>query len=201
MVLELTPDLLLTAYATGIFPMADEEGEICWLAPDPRAIFELDGFKPSRSLRTVCRRGVFEVTVNRAFGEVVAACAGRADGTWISREIVQAYAKLHELGFAHSVEAWREGQLAGGLYGVSLGGAFFGESMFHYATDASKVALAHLVERMKQRGMVLLDTQFMTPHLASLGAVEISRTEYERRLERAIHCEVSFADPPGWESP
>lgn len=199
MTLELTPDLLLSAYASGIFPMADDTGEIRWLAPDPRAIIELDTFKPSRSLRAVCRRGVFEVRVNTAFSEVIAACADRREGTWISDEIIEAYTRLHELGFAHSVESWQGGLLAGGLYGVSLGGAFFGESMFHRETDASKVALVHLVERMRRRKMVLLDTQFMTDHLATLGAVEISRRAYERRLERAIHCDVSFAEPPGWE--
>lgn len=194
MPLDLSPRLLLAAYAAGIFPMADEDGDLHWLAPDPRAIIELDGLKVSRSLRAAVRRECFTITVDRAFGKVIRACANRREGTWISRAIIEANENLHELGFAHSVESWRDDTLVGGLYGVSLGGAFFGESMFHRATDASKVALVHLVERMKNRGMVLLDVQFITPHLRRLGAIEIPRSEYELRLADALRMNVRFAD-------
>lgn len=188
--LPLTPDVLLSAYVQGIFPM-DVEGGIRWFSPDPRAIFELDGLKVSRSLRQSCRK--YEIRINTAFEEVIEACAGREEGTWISDEIVAAYTRLHRLGFAHSVESWREGELAGGLYGVAIGGAFFGESMFHVQRDASKVALVALVDRMKQRGMTLLDTQFTTPHLETLGVVEIPRNDYLRRLRRAVRLDVQFA--------
>lgn len=192
----LAPDSLLAAYAIGIFPMADEEGELHWLAPDPRAIIELQAFKPTRSLRGVLKRAVFDVTVNRAFHDVMEACADRPEGTWISQDIRDAYCDLHRHGFAHSVETWRQGSLVGGLYGVSIGGAFFGESMFHRVADASKVAFVHLVERMIDRGLILLDVQFLTAHLTTLGAVEIPRSDYERRLAGAIRLGTSFADPP-----
>lgn len=183
---ELKSDLLVAAYASGIFPMAERDGSIAWYRPDPRAVIPLDGLKVSRSLRTAARRRGFEVRVNAAFERVIRACAERADGTWISGDIIEAYCELHRLGLAHSVETWRGEGLVGGLYGVALGGAFFGESMFHRVTDASKVALVALVERMKDRGFTLLDTQFLTPHLISLGAVEITRREYERRLRQAL---------------
>ncbi|MGB2987341.1 MAG: leucyl/phenylalanyl-tRNA--protein transferase [Phycisphaerae bacterium] len=189
---DLAPEKLLTAYAVGIFPMADEKGEVHWLSPDPRAVIELDAFKVSRSLRAVTRRGVFDVTINRAFHAVIDACADRPEGTWISDEIKRAYRTLHRLGFAHSVEGWRDGQLAGGLYGIVLGGAFFGESMFHRVADASKVALVHLVERMRGRGFVLLDVQFMTEHLRRFGAVEIPSAEYGRQLQRALVLPCTF---------
>lgn len=194
---DLGPEKLLAAYVIGIFPMADDADEIRWLSPDPRAIIEPDAFKVSRSLRVATQRRVFEVTINRAFPEVIEACADRAEGTWISEEIHKAYCKLHRLGFAHSVESWRDGRLVGGLYGVAIGGAFFGESMFHRVSDASKVALVHLVERMRQRGFVLLDVQFMTEHLRQFGAVEIPRSEYERRLRQALSLPCSLVDAPG----
>ena len=194
---DLSPQRLLAAYVVGIFPMADDTGQIHWLAPDPRAIIELDSLKVSRSLRAVVRRGVFELRINTAFGDVIAACAERREGTWISRQIRGAYTELHRLGFAHSVEAWKGGDLAGGLYGVAIGGVFFGESMFHRATDASKVAIVHLVERMRQRGMVLLDVQFITEHLRSFGAVEIPRREYEGRLRDAVRLPCSFVEGAG----
>ena len=190
----LSPPELLAAYSRGIFPMA-HEGRINWFAPDPRAILPLDDFRIARSLRTTIRRGVYAVTVNRAFEAVIDACADRPDGTWISQEIRAAYIQLHHRGFAHSVEAWKDEQLAGGLYGVAIGGAFFGESMFHRSPDASKVALAHLVERMKRRGMVLLDIQFMTEHLRQFGAIEVRRSKYEEMLKQAIALPVSFLDP------
>lgn len=183
----LSPELLLSAYAQGVFPMADPDAgnAIYWYAPDPRAILPLDAFHISKNLRKLVRRGVFEVTTDRAFPDVMAACADRAE-TWISDEIIRAYTALHEHGFAHSVECWQGGALVGGLYGVALGGAFFGESMFHRARDASKVALVHLVERLRSGGFVLLDVQFTTPHLARFGVVEIPRTAYEARLAAAL---------------
>jgi len=195
--LSLDPENLLTAYACGIFPMADESGEVCWFAPDPRAIIELEAFKTTRSLRSVVRRGVFEVRIDTAFAEVMRACADRPEGTWISGDILDAYEVLHRLGFAHSVEAWQDDRLVGGLYGVALGGAFFGESMFHRATDASKVALVALVEQMRRRGYALLDIQFLTEHLRQFGAIEIPRARYEQRLAAALQRPCRFADAQG----
>lgn len=194
---DLEPDRLLAAYAVGIFPMAEDDGAIHWFAPDPRAVIELDGLRISRSLRAVLRRETFRVTINTRFEAVMQACADRDEGTWISDEIFEAYTGLHRLGYAHSVEAWQEDELVGGLYGVSIGGAFFGESMFHQVADASKVALVNLVERMRARELILLDIQFMTPHLRSLGATEIPRVEYERRLEGAIRKTCVFDDAVG----
>lgn len=196
--LPLSRDILVAAYRQGIFPM-DVDGEIQWFSPDPRAVIDLDGFHAPRSLRQVYRRGVFEIRINTRFEEVMRACAERPEGTWISGEIVDAYTALHRLGLAHSVETWREGELAGGLYGVSLGGAFFGESMFHRETDASKVALAALVERMRHRGFLLLDIQFLTPHLARFGAREIPRRAYLRRLAAALAVATTFVDGPRGE--
>ena len=155
---------------------------------------ELDAFHMPRTLRQVYRQGRFELFVNRSFREVIEACADRREGTWISGDIVEAYCELHQSGFAHSVEAWRDGALVGGLYGVALKGAFFGESMFHRERDASKVALAHLVERLRERGFALLDVQFVTPHLARFGAVEVTRREYLVRLGQALKLERRFAD-------
>jgi leucyl/phenylalanyl-tRNA--protein transferase len=193
----LAPERLLAAYAEGIFPMGDEAGRIHWLAPQHRAVLDLDRFQISRSLRSSCRRRVFEITLNAVFPEVLSCCADRPEGTWITSEIVEAYTRLHRLGYAHSVETWAEGGLAGGLYGVSLGGAFFGESMFHCKTDASKVALVALVEWMRRRGFVLLDVQFMTDHLRQFGAIELPRDEYERRLHIATAVPCRFVDGPG----
>lgn len=193
----LAPERLLGAYAGGIFPMGDETGRVHWLAPDPRAILDLDHFIVSRSLRSICRRGEYDITINAAFLEVLHACADRREGTWITREIVEAYSRLHALGYAHSVETWSDGELAGGLYGVALGGAFFGESMFHRRTDASKVALVALVEWMRRRGFELLDIQFMTDHLRQFGAIEIPRAIYERRLHAATALPCKFVDGPG----
>ena len=191
---DLVPEILLPAYASGIFPMADENDELFWLAPDPRAIIPLDAFKVSRSLRSTVRRKVFEMTVNRAFDCVLKACAERDEGTWISGEIKEAYATLHQMGFAHSVEAWNGDELAGGLYGVAIGGAFFGESMFHRKPDASKVAMVHLVERLCDRGFTLLDVQFTNDHLRSFGAIEIPKAEYDRRLKEAVAANTGFTD-------
>ncbi len=199
---DLTPELLLHAYRHGVFPMADadEGGAIYWYAPDPRAVIPLgDGFHIPKSLRKRVRSRAFRVTADRAFERVIRACAAPApgrEGTWISEEIVQAYTALHRLGVAHSVECWQEGEggpvLAGGLYGVALGAAFFGESMFHRARDASKVALVHLVRRLRRGGFVLLDTQFITPHLARFGAYEISQAVYDVRLARALQLSARW---------
>lgn len=191
---QLTPEVLLAAYSRGIFPMADEDGEIMWFCPDPRAIIELDGLRVSKTLRQSYRQGRFQLTVNREFATVMAACADRPEGTWISQDFLAAYGRLHELGFAHSVEAWQEGELAGGLYGVTVGAVFCGESMFHRKRDASKVALVYLVERMTERGFGLLDVQFMTEHMVRMGAIEIPRDEYLRRLADAIEQPCKFGD-------
>jgi leucyl/phenylalanyl-tRNA--protein transferase len=194
--LDLNPRLLISAYCQGIFPMSDHSGEIYWYDPDPRAIIPLDErFTVSRRLARTIRSGRFEIHVDTSFRRVMEACAapdaGRAE-TWISSELVEAYSYLHRLGFAHSVEAWRDGMLVGGLYGVAVQGLFAGESMFSHERDASKVALVHLVERLRRGGFVLLDTQFLTAHLAKFGAYEISRAEYQARLARALEVETSF---------
>ena len=191
MYLRLTPELVLNAYRAGFFPMSDSLGIIRWYSPDPRAIFELNDFKPARSLRKAVESGRFEIRLDTAFDAVIAACGERDEGTWISPTISRLYRALHRMGVAHSVEAWANGELVGGLYGIALGGAFFGESMFHRATDASKVALVALIERMRQRGFTLLDTQFIT-HLARLGAIEIPRDEYLERLAEALRLDRSL---------
>jgi leucyl/phenylalanyl-tRNA--protein transferase len=174
--------------------MADERsGEVLWFRPDPRAIIPLDGFHVSRSLGRTLRRLLFEIRVDTDFEGVMRACADRPEGTWISARFVEVYSALHRAGKAHSVEAWREGRLVGGVYGLALGGAFMAESMFHRETDTSKVALAALVGRLRERRFILLDVQYVTPHLESLGAVEITRREYERRLELALGLPCRFA--------
>ncbi|GIV59314.1 MAG: leucyl/phenylalanyl-tRNA--protein transferase [Rhodothermaceae bacterium] len=189
----LTPELLLYGYRHGIFPMADpRDGDaVYWFDPDPRAVIPLDAFHVPKSLARLVRKGTFEVVTDRDFEGVMRACADRPE-TWISEEIIQAYVALHRLGHAHSVECRRHGRLAGGLYGVALGGAFFGESMFHRERDASKVALVHLVERLRRGGFVLLDTQYLTPHLARFGAIEIPRAEYRRRLAAALRIDARW---------
>jgi len=193
---EITPQILLRAYALGLFPMAEsaEAKEIFWVEPQERAVFPLDGLIVSRSLAKTLRKDAFEVRVDGDFDAVIDACAAPAPGrlsTWINAEIRRLYGKLFEEGAAHTVECWREGRLVGGLYGVALGAAFFGESMFHRERDASKVALTHLVARLAEGGFRLLDTQFLTSHLASLGAVTISRERYRRLLNAALEA------PPG----
>ena len=185
------PELLLQGYQLGVFPMAMADNTIEWFSPDPRAILPLDKFHLPHALRRTLKKEIFEVTIDQRFAEVIRACAKREE-TWINREIVQSYERLHELGYAHSVEAWRDGKLAGGLYGVAIGGAFFGESMFHRVTDASKVALVALVERLRSRKFLLLDTQWRTPHLAQFGVVEISRNHYLRLLVRAVESARKF---------
>jgi leucyl/phenylalanyl-tRNA--protein transferase len=181
----LDPVILVRAYAQGIFPMADHQGKIRWYAPDPRAILEHDNLHVSRSLRATIRKGTYEIRMDSAFEKVMRYCAEREE-TWINEEFIKTYTYLHTLGLAHSVESWHNGRLVGGLYGIALGGAFMGESMFSRATDASKVCLVALVEHLKKRGYILHDTQFVTPHLATLGVTEITRQEYERRLQEAL---------------
>lgn len=194
---EIHPSILLAAYRQGVFPMAHPEldDEVYWYAPDPRGIIPVEGFHCPRRLKRTVDQGPFDVRYSTAFGEVIRACAAPREigaATWISQGIVDAYCQLHQMGYAHSVEAWRGGELVGGLYGVALGGLFAGESMFFRATDASKVCLVHLVRRLRERGFVLLDVQFVNAHLEQFGAVEIARDEYERRLEAALAREVAF---------
>jgi leucyl/phenylalanyl-tRNA--protein transferase len=189
-----TPELLIRAYTRGIFPMVDSRsGEIVWLSPDPRAILPLGGLHVSQSLARTLRRGLFEIRTDTAFERVMLACAEARAGretTWIDERLVKAYTGMHALGLAHSVEAWRDGELVGGLYGVHVGAAFCGESMFSRpeqgGTDASKVCLVWLVERLVAGGFQLLDVQFQSPHLERLGCVEISRDLYLEKLSRAL---------------
>ena len=176
-----------------MFPMSMEDGEIAWFSPDPRAIVPLESFRVPHGLRRTLKKRRFEVRVNTAFDIVIRRCADRPE-TWINEEIIASYINLHHLGHAHSVEAWCNGRLGGGLYGVALGGAFFGESMFHEVSDASKVALHALVDRLIQRGFVLLDTQWTTPHLLTFGAIEVPRTLYRQLLEKALLMKTRFLD-------
>ena len=185
------PELLLQGYRMGVFPMAMEDDSIQWFSPDPRAILPLEDFHLPHALRRLVRKKVFETTIDRAFSTVIEACAKHED-TWINLEIIESYTRLHEVGHAHSVEVWRDGQIAGGLYGVAVGGAFFGESMFHYLTDASKIALVTLVEHLRARKFALLDTQWLTPHLQQFGGIEISRDHYLCVLRRAIELPRKF---------
>lgn len=187
-------DLLISAYASGWFPMAIEPGEIRWYSPDPRGVIPLDTFHAPKRLSRLVRQGRFELRVDSDFVGVIRACAAREDedGSWIDAEILDSYCALHAEGLAHSVETWRDGVLVGGLYGVALGGAFFGESMFHRVTDASKVALVGLVERLRGRGYVLLDTQWVTEHLTQFGAIEIPRRRYLRMLGQALKIDAAF---------
>jgi leucyl/phenylalanyl-tRNA--protein transferase len=188
------PELLLRAYSIGVFPMADarDAGEVYWIEPKRRAVIPLDRFNLSRSLKKTLRAGTFAVTRDTVFAQVVRSCAER-DETWINREIEASYVELHRLGHAHSIECWHEGELVGGLYGVRLGAAFFGESMFSAARDASKVALAWLIARLKVGGFTLLDCQFMTDHLRSLGAVEIDQGDYLVELSAALGADALAA--------
>jgi leucyl/phenylalanyl-tRNA--protein transferase len=202
---EITPEVLLRAYACGIFPMAEsaDDPNLFWVEPELRGVIPLDGFRIASRLARTVRSGVFTVTVDRAFKAVIAGCAapqvGRND-TWINQRIRDLYVGLHGIGHAHSVEVWKDDDLVGGLYGVNLGRAFFGESMFHRARDASKVALVHLVARLIAGGFELLDTQYVTEHLKSFGAVEIPRRRYTTLLDHALKGEADFyklpAEPP-----
>lgn len=189
---DLRPERLLEAYRMGIFPWYDEGWPVLWWSPDPRAIFEIGGLRISRRLRRTIRSGRFQVTINQAFDAVIRGCADRPDGSWLTAEMIEAYIRLHRLGFAHSVETWYRGELAGGIYGVAIGGFFAGESMFYRVSDASKVALVHLAEHLQRRGFTLFDTQILNDHTARLGAVEIPRREYLARLRKALALKVSF---------
>jgi len=198
---KVTPQLVLNAYASGIFPMADSRNdpEIFWVDPEQRGILPLDQFHIPRSLRKLVKQEKFDIKIDTAFRDVVRACAatsGERDGTWISREIEDLYCDLHNHGFTHSVECWFEGNLVGGLYGVALASGFFGESMFHTKTGASKVALVHLVARLIAGGFTLLDTQFGTVHLAQFGVIEISRKAYHEQLEAALDHTANFQKLP-----
>ncbi|MBP8001525.1 MAG: leucyl/phenylalanyl-tRNA--protein transferase [Chloroflexi bacterium] len=197
--MELTPDILISAYCQGIFPMGFEDrthpsGTIFWYDPDPRAIIPLDTFHVPRSLQRTLKKGIYEVRFDTVFAQVIRACADvhRGEGVWITPTIVRGYTWLHRRGFAHSVETWREGTLVGGLYGVAVRGLFAGESMFSLEPDASKVALVHLVEHLRQKEFTLLDTQFMTEHLRRFGTVEIARSEYKERLAAALQVDTQF---------
>jgi leucyl/phenylalanyl-tRNA---protein transferase len=197
-VIRLTPEILLAAYAAGVFPMAEsaDDPELFWVDPRHRGILPLDAFRVSRRLRRLLRQGRFEISCDSAFAAVIRGCAEASEkrpNTWINDEIVRLYQALFARGAAHSVECRRDGALVGGLYGVSIGAAFFGESMFSRETDASKVALVHLVARLRLGGYLLLDTQFLTPHLAQFGAIEISRARYHRLLTSALAYRASFA--------
>ena len=188
----LTPELLVRAYEQGFFPMGEEDGSIAWYWPDPRTIIPLDRFHVSRRLAQTVRQGRFEIVIDRDFDGVMRGCADREE-TWITEPIVAAYTALHRQGVAHSIEAYKDGRLVGGIYGVSLGGAFMGESMFSRVTDASKVCLVHLVERLRERGYTLFDVQFTTEHLKRFGAVEIPRKEYLTHLRIALRQACHFA--------
>lgn len=192
---DLEPDTLLTAYAQGIFPWSVKP--ISWWSPDPRAIFDLNTFQLSTRMTRAYRSGRFTFTLNRCFAEVMKGCATSAPGreeTWISKEFIRAYSRLHQMGFAHSAEAWCNGELAGGVYGVAIGGFFAGESMFHTVTNASTLCLNFLISHLRSRGFTLFDSQVITPHTAYLGALEISRGEYLRRLKEAIRIKCSFLE-------
>ncbi|MDP9291197.1 MAG: leucyl/phenylalanyl-tRNA--protein transferase [Verrucomicrobiota bacterium] len=186
------PDQLLEGYVRGIFPMAMEDGEIAWFSPDPRAIIPLEGFHVPHGVGRAMAKSRFEVRIDCAFEEVMRGCADRAD-TWIGVHIIESYVELHRLGYAHSVESWLDGELAGGLYGVTIGGAFFGESMFHVQRDASNIALCALVSRCRSHGYQLLDTQWLTPHLVRFGAIEIPRAVYLDQLKSAVQLDCHFA--------
>lgn len=198
---EITADILLRAYAYGVFPMGEsrDDPSLYWVDPRERGILPLDGFHMPRKLKRTIRQGSFEVTIDTAFRETMMACATPAPGrtgTWINDRIMDLYCELFERGHAHSVECWQEGEMVGGLYGVSLGAAFFGESMFSRTTDASKVALVHLVARLNRGGYLLLDTQFVTDHLSQFGAIEIPRDDYKARLATAIETRSDFYSLP-----
>jgi len=192
---DLRPERLLEAYRRGVFPWYNAGDPVCWWSPDPRAVFDLDGLHVPRQLRRTMRSGRFTCTVNRDFAGVIRACADRpGDGTWITKDMIAAYEILHKLGHAHSIEAWSQGVLAGGIYGVAVGGLFAGESMFSRLREGSKVALVFLVDRLRQRGFRLFDIQLLTEHTARLGAVEIPREQYLARLRHALACRpVSLA--------
>ena len=194
----LTAEALIYAYTSGVFPMAERDGTIYWYRPDPRAIIPIDTYKPAKSLKPILNRGQFEIRIDTQFEAVIRACAAPRvyeEETWISEEIIQAYVELFNMGFAHSVEAYEEGKLVGGLYGVHIGSVFFGESMFMLVSNASKVAFHYLIEILRANEFNLLDTQFMNDNVQRYGAIEIKRAEYERRLSRALLRASEFKLP------
>ncbi|HEY4136424.1 MAG TPA: leucyl/phenylalanyl-tRNA--protein transferase [Alphaproteobacteria bacterium] len=194
---DLTPDILIRTYAAGIFPMAEsaDDPTLFWVDPERRGVLPIDGFHVSRKLQKKLRRNPFEMRCDTAYEAVIRACgASRPERpkTWINSEIIRLYSGLFDMGHAHSVEAWRDGRMVGGLYGISIGGAFFGESMFSVETDASKLALCHLIARLRRSGYILLDTQFVTQHLIGFGAMEIDRADYRRQLTAALQVKAEF---------
>jgi leucyl/phenylalanyl-tRNA--protein transferase len=200
--IDITPQLIVRAYCSGIFPMSEDarDDDIFWVSPELRGIIPLDGFRVSTSLRKAMRKSDFQIKVDTDFNAIIEACATvgeERDTTWINGTIRAVYGELFTLGIAHTVEVWEGSELVGGLYGLAIGGAFFGESMFHRKTNASKIAMAHLVERLNAGGFVLLDTQFLTPHLASLGGIEIPREDYEERLADALEV---MGDWRAWDA-
>ena len=191
---ELVPEILVSAYSQGIFPWFDDDQPILWWSPDPRMVIELDAFKPSRSLRKLLRRGGFTFSLDTSFAQVIEGCAAPRnddEGTWITGDMQNAYTALHNLGFAHSVEVWQNGVLVGGLYGVAIGKQFFGESMFSKVSNASKAALSTLAQQLQRWGFAMIDCQVANPHLESLGAVEIARSDFLRRI--AVACSQPHA--------
>lgn len=194
----LTAETLVYAYASGVFPMAEETGEILWYCPDPRAIIPIETYKPAKSLKPFINQKRFEIRINTCFEQVMRNCALPRPGeeeTWISEELVQAYTSLHKMGLAHSVEAWQDEILVGGLYGVALGGAFFGESMFSLVSNSSKVAFHYLVQILREQNYSLLDSQFMNDNVLRYGAIEITRSEYKKRLAKALKSTCDFQKP------
>ncbi len=202
LMMEITPDVLLKAYSCGIFPMAESADDpgLFWVEPETRGVLPLDGFHVPRRLARTIRQGVYTTKVDTAFEEVIALCAADAPGrreTWINSRIAKLYTELYEMGYCHSVESWKDGELVGGLYGISLGAAFFGESMFSRARDASKVALVHLVDRLQVGKYLLLDTQFNTNHLSQFGAIDVPKSDYLARLDDALSVEGRFYEIDG----
>ena len=194
----LTAETLVYAYASGMFPMAEETGEIFWYSPDPRAIIPIQSYKPAKSLRPILNQNRFEIRINTCFEQVMRNCAlprAKEDETWISEELIAAYSELHRMGLAHSVEAWQEDKLVGGLYGVSLGAAFFGESMFSLVSNSSKVAFHYLIQILREQKYQLLDSQFMNDNVLRYGAIDIPRAAYLRRLTKALKSTCDFQKP------
>jgi leucyl/phenylalanyl-tRNA---protein transferase len=195
---KLTADDLIYGYMNGIFPMADADGTLYWYSPDPRAVIPIDTYKPSRSLRPILNKKIFEIRINADFEQVMRQCArprSLTDSTWISDEIIEAYTTLHQMGLAHSVETYRDDRLVGGLYGVALGAAFFGESMFHLEDNASKVAFHYLMVTLRSQKFELLDTQFINDNVRRFGAVEVSKNQYLRQLKTALRRKARFSEP------
>ena len=196
--MRLTPELIVAAYAQGVFPMAEETGEIFWYSPDPRAIIPIQSYKPAKSLKPIINQKRFEIRVDTCFEQVMRNCAlprPTENETWISEEMIAAYTELHRMGLAHSVEAWQDGKLVGGLYGVALGAAFFGESMFSFVSNSSKIAFHYLVQILREQNYQLLDSQMMNDNVLRYGAVDIPRSAYLRRLAKALKSTCHFQKP------